>query len=30
MAGLELIRGGTIAGGASQCDFRFKIHQPRG
>jgi hypothetical protein len=29
-AGLELVRGGTIASGASKCDFRFKIHQPRG
>lgn len=24
MAGLELIRGGTIANGAKKCDFRFK------
>lgn len=28
MAGLELVRGGTIARGAPKCDFRFKIHQP--
>ena len=25
MAGLQLIRGGTIAAGASRCDFRFKV-----
>ena len=25
MAGLELLRSGTIATGASKCDFRFKI-----
>lgn len=24
LAGLELIRGGTIAGGAPRCDFRFR------
>lgn len=28
MAGLELVRGGTIARGASKCDFRFRIQQP--
>jgi hypothetical protein len=26
LAGLELIRTGTIAGGADKCDFRFKKH----
>jgi hypothetical protein len=30
MAGLELVRGGTIARGASKCDFRFKIQRPSG
>ena len=29
MAGLELVRGGTIARGASKCDFRFTLQQPR-
>lgn len=28
MAGLELVRGGTIARGAPKCDFRFRIYQP--
>lgn len=27
MAGLEMIRGGTIAMGAAKCDFRFKVAQ---
>ena len=27
MAGLEMIRGGTIAMGAAKCDFRFKLAQ---
>jgi len=28
LAGLELVRGGTIANGAAKCDFRYRI-QPR-
>ena len=28
LAGLKLIRSGTIANGAKKCDFRFKLDQP--
>jgi len=29
MVGLELVRGGTIAGGRAKCDFRFRRLSPR-